>query len=119
MPHNQLRTDDWPANFSWPRTAARNVGRHYIGACDFRSDGSVEMFQGVGAGIMKTAIEPGAPAVAATDPAAWVDEHGDVLYRYALSRVRKPDVAQDLVQESMSELLSRQFGWLAFVEHNS
>ena len=34
---------------------------------------------GIGGAIMKTAIEPGAPAVAATDPAAWVDEHGDVL----------------------------------------
>jgi len=55
---------------------------------------------GISGGIMKTAIEPGAPALAATDPAAWVDEHGDVLYRYALARVRKPDVAQDLVQET-------------------
>ena len=26
----------------------------------------------------------------ANDPALWVDEHGDVLYRYALARVRKP-----------------------------
>ena len=26
--------------------------------------------------------------------------HGDILYRYALERVRKPDVAQDLVQET-------------------
>ena len=68
---------------------------------------------------MKTAIEPGAPAVAATDPAAWVDEHGDVLYRYALSRVRKPDVAQDLVQETMSELLARPFGCLSFAERKS
>jgi len=37
----------------------------------------------------------------ANDPALWVDEHGDVLYRYALARVRKPDVAQDLVQETL------------------
>jgi RNA polymerase sigma-70 factor, ECF subfamily len=34
------------------------------------------------------------------DPDAWVDEHGDCLYRYALVRVRTPDVAQDLVQEA-------------------
>ena len=30
----------------------------------------------------------------------WVDEHGDCLYRYALTRVRKPEVAEDLVQET-------------------
>ena len=35
------------------------------------------------------------------NPEGWVDEHGDVLYRYALARVRKPDVAQDLVQETL------------------
>ena len=29
--------------------------------------------------------------------AAWVEEHGDCLYRYALARVRKPEVAEDLV----------------------
>ncbi len=35
------------------------------------------------------------------DPQRWVEEHGDVLYRYALTRVRKPEVAQDLVQETL------------------
>src|ERR1044071_5821844 len=30
----------------------------------------------------------------------WVDEHGECLYRFALVRVRKPEVAEDLVQES-------------------
>jgi RNA polymerase sigma-70 factor (ECF subfamily) len=34
------------------------------------------------------------------DPDRWVDEHGDALYRYALVRVRTPQVAQDLVQET-------------------
>jgi RNA polymerase sigma-70 factor (ECF subfamily) len=34
------------------------------------------------------------------DPASWVDEHGDTLYRYALVRVRTPQVAQDLIQET-------------------
>ena len=28
----------------------------------------------------------------------WVDDHGECLYRYALVRVRKPEVAGDLVQ---------------------
>jgi RNA polymerase sigma-70 factor (ECF subfamily) len=31
---------------------------------------------------------------------AWVDAHGDILYRYALARVGRPDVAEDLVQET-------------------
>lgn len=35
-----------------------------------------------------------------TDPATWVDEHGDYLYRFALSRLRHRDVAEDLVQET-------------------
>ena len=34
------------------------------------------------------------------NPDAWVDDHGDCLYRYALVRVRAPEVAQDLVQEA-------------------
>jgi RNA polymerase sigma-70 factor (ECF subfamily) len=36
----------------------------------------------------------------AADPDRWVDDHGDCLYRYALVRVRTPEVAQDLVQEA-------------------
>ena len=55
---------------------------------------------GVGGGMMNEGIEHAASVVAGNDPATWVDEHGDVLYRYALARVRKPDVAQDLVQET-------------------
>ena len=35
-----------------------------------------------------------------TDPATWVDDHGDVLYRFALLRVEDPHVAEDLVQET-------------------
>jgi RNA polymerase sigma-70 factor (TIGR02943 family) len=35
------------------------------------------------------------------DPNRWVDEHGDCLYRYALLRVRTPEVAEDLVQETL------------------
>jgi RNA polymerase sigma-70 factor (TIGR02943 family) len=34
------------------------------------------------------------------NPDRWVDDHGDCLYRYALVRVRTPEVAQDLVQEA-------------------
>lgn len=35
-----------------------------------------------------------------TDPAQWVDQHGDTLYRYALSRLRNPDAAEEVVQET-------------------
>jgi RNA polymerase sigma-70 factor (TIGR02943 family) len=55
----------------------------------------------IGGGIVKAAVEHGASAIPTTDPERWVDEHGDVLYRYALVRVRKPEVAQDLVQETL------------------
>ncbi len=35
------------------------------------------------------------------DPRRWLDGHGDYLYRYAKARVRRPDVAEDLVQETL------------------
>ncbi|MBL4888838.1 MAG: sigma-70 family RNA polymerase sigma factor [Candidatus Lindowbacteria bacterium] len=35
------------------------------------------------------------------DPEGWLEVHGDYLYRYALFRVRDPDRAQDLVQETL------------------
>lgn len=34
------------------------------------------------------------------DPAGWVDECGDSLYAFALARVGRPDLAEDLVQET-------------------
>ena len=51
---------------------------------------------------------------ASNDPEQWVEEHGDVLYRYALARVRKPEVAQDLVQET---LLAAMRGYEKFAGH--
>jgi RNA polymerase sigma-70 factor (ECF subfamily) len=38
-------------------------------------------------------------------PGDWVDRHGDVLYRYALLRLRSPDLAADVVQETFLEAL--------------
>jgi RNA polymerase sigma-70 factor (ECF subfamily) len=35
------------------------------------------------------------------DPARWLDQYGDALYRYALFRIRDPDRAEDLVQETL------------------
>ncbi len=37
----------------------------------------------------------------ALDPAIWLDEHGDYLYRYALLRTRDSSAAEDLVQETL------------------
>jgi len=34
------------------------------------------------------------------DPRRWVDEHRECLYFYALKRVRTPEVAEDLLQET-------------------
>src|SRR6516162_10667293 len=35
------------------------------------------------------------------NPERWVEDHGDYLFRYALCRVRRPEVAEDLVQETL------------------
>lgn len=35
------------------------------------------------------------------DPTAWVDEHGDFLFRYAIVRLRDESLAEDLVQETL------------------
>lgn len=34
------------------------------------------------------------------DPEEWVDQHGDLLFSFALPRVRNRDIAADLVQET-------------------
>ena len=39
-------------------------------------------------------------ATSPTDPASWVDRHGDHLFRYALARLRQVELAEDLVQEA-------------------
>ena len=34
-------------------------------------------------------------------PETWVDEHGDYLYRYAWSRLRDSNAAEEVVQETL------------------
>jgi len=36
-----------------------------------------------------------------SDPAGWVDAHGDALFRYAWIRVRDRSLAEDMVQEAL------------------
>lgn len=43
-----------------------------------------------------------------SDPDAWVDRHGDVLYRYALLRLHDAQVAEDLVQETFLAALRQR-----------
>ena len=40
------------------------------------------------------------------DPSTWVDAHGDYLYRFSLARVRNPEVAEELVQETLLAALT-------------
>lgn len=35
------------------------------------------------------------------DPKSWVSEHGETLYAYALSRLKNPTAAEDVVQEAL------------------
>src|SRR5215218_10549615 len=37
----------------------------------------------------------------AADPRAWLADHGDYLYRYALAAARDREAAEDLVQETL------------------
>jgi RNA polymerase sigma-70 factor (TIGR02943 family) len=42
------------------------------------------------------------------DPDRWVNEHGDALYGYAMLRLRDPDAAAEVVQETFLEALRGQ-----------
>ena len=45
-------------------------------------------------------IKPMEKSVKSPDPAQWVARHGDFLYRYALSRLRDVESAEEVVQET-------------------
>jgi RNA polymerase sigma-70 factor (ECF subfamily) len=57
--------------------------------------------EAVGPASSAQAFTTTAAGAANADPERWVDEHGDCLYRYALTRVRKEEVAEDLVQDTL------------------
>ncbi len=57
-------------------------------------------------------------------PEEWVDRYGDFLYRYALARVQRPNLAEDLVQDALLAGIQRfddykgrgdQRAWLAAI----
>ena len=45
-------------------------------------------------------MENNTPEQVKLDPETWVDKYGDYLYRFALSRVKDPVIAEELVQET-------------------
>ncbi len=49
---------------------------------------------------------PDAHANPAVDPATWLDDHGDALFRYALLRLRDREKAEDAVQECLLAALA-------------
>jgi RNA polymerase sigma-70 factor (ECF subfamily) len=66
--------------------------------------------------------QPGPGSAQPLDPGRWVDEHGDYLFHYALSRLRDPVRAEDVVQEALLSALrsadryqgrSSERSWLA------
>lgn len=46
-----------------------------------------------------------------SDPAEWVDRHGDYLFAYAMSRLRDASAAEDLVQETLLAALQAVNGY--------
>src|ERR1019366_6433580 len=51
----------------------------------------------------ETALQPEA------DPTAWVDDHGDYLFRCAVCRLGRTEAAEDIVQETfLAALRNRQ-----------
>ncbi len=46
-----------------------------------------------------------------SDPATWVDQHGDYLFRCAMVRVRDRQVAEDIVQDTLLAALQARAGF--------
>jgi RNA polymerase sigma-70 factor, ECF subfamily len=55
-----------------------------------------------------SAEKPQSDGSSVTEPDAWVDRHGDSLYRYALLRLGSPDTAEDVVQETFLDAIRSQ-----------
>jgi RNA polymerase sigma-70 factor (ECF subfamily) len=46
-------------------------------------------------------VSPDSHSELPLEPSRWVEKYGDVLYRYALIRVGRHEIAEDLVQETL------------------
>ncbi len=95
------------------RQAGRNVG--------FCCSGYVNAF------AFSCMTAPNATIAAQTDPKDWVELYGDYLYRFAMTRVRDPALAEDMVQETFLAALrkrtsfagrSSERSWLASILKN-
>ncbi len=51
---------------------------------------------------------PGPAISGLSPPETWLDSHGDYMYRYALSRLSEPAVAEDIVQETLLAAITAQ-----------
>ena len=50
------------------------------------------------------------------NPLIWVDEYSDNMFRFAVARVSKSDVAEDLVQETfLREILQKKHGFTQYL----
>lgn len=56
------------------------------------------------------ALPAALPGAEASSPETWVDEYGDSLYRFVLTRVRDASAAEEIVQETFVSALSGNFG---------
>jgi len=57
-------------------------------------------------GLLLGLAEPPEPPAPTLDPAGWVDRHGDIMYRFALSRLRSAELAENCVQEAFLAALA-------------
>jgi RNA polymerase sigma-70 factor, ECF subfamily len=55
--------------------------------------------------------DPTGNTTAALDPARWLQEYGDLLFRYALGRLRDPAQAEDMVQETLLAAIEARAGY--------
>lgn len=55
----------------------------------------------------------------ACDPEEWLDRHGNILFRFALARVRSAEAAEDLVQETFLAALAGRDGFRGAAEERT
>jgi RNA polymerase sigma-70 factor (ECF subfamily) len=60
--------------------------------------------------------EPSGEQGSSSNPAVWLEEHGDYLFRYAFVRLQDRDIAEDLVQETLVAALG---SWEKFQARSS